>query len=206
MFSNGSSSSISLAMVTPSLVIVGAPNFLSSTTLRPLGPSVIFTASASASTPFLRARRASSSNSSCLAMSFPLPVGRSNQPGAGRCLLDLDLGQDVLLGQDQVVDLVQLDVVAGVLGVDDAVADADLERHALAVVVQPAGANRHNLTLLRLLLCRIRDHQTAGERLFCLHVLDHDAVGERDDLGCHVPEPPALPVALCRLSLGSLAL
>ena len=47
MFSNGSSSSISLAMDTPSLVISGVPNFLSSTTLRPLGPRVILTVSAS---------------------------------------------------------------------------------------------------------------------------------------------------------------
>ena len=36
-FSYGSLSSISLAMVTPSLVIVGAPHFLSMTTLRPSG-------------------------------------------------------------------------------------------------------------------------------------------------------------------------
>ena len=47
MFSKGSSSSISRAMDTPSLVIVGAPNFLSSTTLRPFGPRVTLTASAS---------------------------------------------------------------------------------------------------------------------------------------------------------------
>ena len=47
MFSNGSSSSTSRAMVTPSLVMVGAPNFLSMTTLRPLGPSVTLTVSAS---------------------------------------------------------------------------------------------------------------------------------------------------------------
>ena len=47
MFSKGSSSSISLAMVTPSLVMRGAPNFFSKTTLRPLGPRVIFTVSAS---------------------------------------------------------------------------------------------------------------------------------------------------------------
>ena len=67
MFSKGSSSSISLAMVTPSLVIVGGPNFLSSTTLRPLGPRVILTASASASMPRFRARRASSLYSNCLA-------------------------------------------------------------------------------------------------------------------------------------------
>jgi hypothetical protein len=42
MFSSGSFSSISLATVTPSLVMVGEPNFFSMTTLRPLGPSVTF--------------------------------------------------------------------------------------------------------------------------------------------------------------------
>ena len=46
MFSIGSASSISLATVTPSLVTVGEPNFLSMTTFRPLGPSVTLTASA----------------------------------------------------------------------------------------------------------------------------------------------------------------
>src|SRR5674476_1700269 len=38
IFSKGSSRSMSLAIETPSLVIVGAPHFLSRTTLRPLGP------------------------------------------------------------------------------------------------------------------------------------------------------------------------
>ena len=60
MFSNGSSSSISFAMVTPSLVISGAPNFLSRTTLRPFGPRVIFTVSASWSIPFCKDFLASS--------------------------------------------------------------------------------------------------------------------------------------------------
>ncbi len=46
MFSYLSLSSISLATVTPSLVMVGLPNFLSMTTLRPLGPRVAFTAAA----------------------------------------------------------------------------------------------------------------------------------------------------------------
>ena len=46
MFSNLSESSISLATVTPSLVMRGAPYDLSSTTLRPFGPSVTFTESA----------------------------------------------------------------------------------------------------------------------------------------------------------------
>src|SRR6266699_4391648 len=68
-FSFGSSSSTSRATVTPSLVIVGAPHFLSITTLRPLGPSVTLTASARWLTPRSSARRASSSNSKLLAMS-----------------------------------------------------------------------------------------------------------------------------------------
>ena len=46
-----SESSISRAIVTPSLVIVGGPASRSSTTLRPFGPSVTLTALASASTP-----------------------------------------------------------------------------------------------------------------------------------------------------------
>ena len=47
MFSLPSLSSISFATVTPSFVIVVLPYFFSSTTLRPFGPRVIFTASAS---------------------------------------------------------------------------------------------------------------------------------------------------------------
>jgi hypothetical protein len=57
-FSYGSSSSISLAIETPSLVIVGAPHFFSRTTLRPLGPRVTRTASASLFIPASRERRA----------------------------------------------------------------------------------------------------------------------------------------------------
>ena len=57
IFSYGSSKSTSLAIVTPSLVIVGAPHFFSKTTFLPLGPSVTLTTSANlltpASSPFL---------------------------------------------------------------------------------------------------------------------------------------------------------
>src|SRR5207247_5870265 len=67
MFSYGSSSSISFATVTPSLVTVGEPNFLSSTTLRPLGPKVAVTALESLATPRRIAWRAASSNNSCFA-------------------------------------------------------------------------------------------------------------------------------------------
>ena len=62
MFSNLSSSWISLATVTPSLVIVGAPNDFSRTTLRPFGPRVTVTASARMRTPARTLFRASAPN------------------------------------------------------------------------------------------------------------------------------------------------
>src|SRR6187397_3150151 len=67
MFSNLSSSSISLATVTPSLVMRGAPKLLSRMTLRPLGPSVTFTALARMSTPRSILSRASVENLTSLA-------------------------------------------------------------------------------------------------------------------------------------------
>ena len=90
MFSNGSSSSISLAMVTPSLVMVGAPNFFSRTTLRPLGPRVTLTALASLSTPGLqRAARV---------------VVELQDLGQLLALLVLaDVGEHVAAGEDQQV-------------------------------------------------------------------------------------------------------
>ena len=59
IFSNASSSSISLAIVTPSLVISGAPYDLSRTTLRPLGPIVTLTVLANLLTPSSKAFLAS---------------------------------------------------------------------------------------------------------------------------------------------------
>src|SRR6058998_2222076 len=118
MFSYLSLSSISLATVTPSLVIVGLPNFLSMTTLRPLGPSVAFTASAMILTPLSSALRASSLNFSCFGMDrFP--------PGDLVGFWDLvdswllENGEDVFLAQDQVVVAVDLDFVARVLAEQD---------------------------------------------------------------------------------------
>ncbi len=73
IFSYGSSRSISLAMETPSLVIVGAPHFFSSTTLRPLGPRVTLTASARVFIPRSRARRASSLKAMVLGIGSLIP-------------------------------------------------------------------------------------------------------------------------------------
>ena len=57
--------------VTKDGVTVGDPHFLSSTTLRPRGPSVTFTARASCSTPSRIFARASPLKSNCLAAMLP---------------------------------------------------------------------------------------------------------------------------------------
>src|SRR5579884_2229335 len=101
MFSNGFSTSISLAMVTPSFMMLGLPNFFSSTTLRPRGPNVTLTASARILTPRSRARRASSSKSNSFAAIYtssptarrsgPMPLAE-RQPGAALSALCLPSG------------------------------------------------------------------------------------------------------------------
>ena len=72
MFSNWSLRWISRAIVTPSFVTTGEPVIFSRMTLRPLGPSVDFTASASWSTPASNRLRASSPNRSSLAIGPPM--------------------------------------------------------------------------------------------------------------------------------------
>ena len=72
MFMNLSSSSISRATETPSLVTVGAPNDFSKTTLRPFGPKVTFTASARMLIPSTIFSRASKPNFTSFAI-FTIP-------------------------------------------------------------------------------------------------------------------------------------
>src|SRR5512134_3319032 len=145
MFSYLSFSSTSLATVTPSLVIVGLPNFLSMTTLRPFGPSVAFTASARMFTPLSRLARASSSNRSCFAMECVPP-----------CLIGgeslLEDGENVFLAKDQVFLVLDLDLGARVLAEEDPVAGLHVERDLLAVLGDLAVARRDDLALLGLFL------------------------------------------------------
>ncbi|MNM58943.1 hypothetical protein D3C81_701860 [compost metagenome] len=70
MFCSLSFSSISLATDTPSLVTVGPPKLRSSTTLRPFGPRVTFTALARMFTPSTILARAASPNTTSFAAMF----------------------------------------------------------------------------------------------------------------------------------------
>src|SRR4029077_921565 len=105
MFSRGSLRPISFAMVTPSFVIVGDPNFLSRTTLRPFGPIVTLTASARRSMPRLSDRRAVSSKISCFAKVESLQVWSVVVECRSRGRSVLDDGEDVLLADDQEIVL-----------------------------------------------------------------------------------------------------
>src|SRR5205809_940575 len=79
--------SISLATVTPSLVMRGAPNDFSITTLRPLGPSVTLTALARMSTPRSIRSRASVENFTSLAAMFSSPFSDDCQLRGSSSLL-----------------------------------------------------------------------------------------------------------------------
>src|ERR1700682_1462689 len=171
VFSIASLSSISRTIVTPSLVTVGAPNFFSRTTLRPLGPSVMRTEEATMSMPFLRACLASTSNVTVFAIYIPLLLGYRLLLAVGR-----DHGEHVLFRDDQVLDLVELEFVAGVLGVKHFVADFELHRHLGAVVQDPSGAHGLDDALLGLLLGGVRKHDPALGFLFSFDRLDHYAV------------------------------
>src|SRR5687768_9161450 len=181
MFSQGSSSSTSLAMVTPSLVMVGAPHFLSSTTFRPFGPRVMDTASASLLTPVSKARRASSSNFSCLAGMTEPPQAVAERPRyrweLRRSLL-LDDGQDVPGRQDQVLLTLDLHLGAPVLGVEDTVPDVDVHGHP-GPVLEPSGSDGHDFTLLGLLLGGVGDDDAGDRGLLFLRRLHHHAVVKR---------------------------
>src|SRR5919202_1279927 len=189
MFSNLSESSISLATVTPSLVIRGAPKLFSSTTLRPFGPSVTFTALARISTPRSILARASVENLTSLAairkgllavLARPPAWSGGGLGGLGGTLVED--AHDVRLLHDQQLVAVDLDLGAGPLAEQDAVAGLDVERHELALLVAHAGADGEDLALHRLLLGGVGDDDPAPGLLLLLDPLDEDAIVERPEL------------------------
>src|SRR5882757_7417301 len=156
MFSYGSSSSISFATVTPSLVTVGEPNFLSMTTLRPFGPSVATTARESFCTPRSNACRACSSNTNCFAaiILFQFLV----KVVVEKLFKDRD---QVVRVENLVFLAVNLDLGAAVFGDEHAVALLHFERDAFAIFVQLAGAEHDDDAFLRFFFGGVRNDDAA---------------------------------------------
>src|SRR5919198_208425 len=190
MFSNLFSSSISLATVTPSLVMVGEPNDFSSTTLRPLGPRVTFTASARVLTPRRMASRARTSKTISFAamirsLSCGVATGAELTPGQWVRGLLLDHSEHVLLAEDQVVLALDLHFGARVLAEQDPIAGPDVERPHLAVLEDFPVPHRDHLALERLLLGRIGDDDPALGLVLLGDALDDEPILKGTNL--HLP-------------------
>src|SRR5271155_6067092 len=184
MFSNLSSSSISLATVTPSLVIRGAPYDLSKMTLRPFGPSVTLTALLRVSTPrSIRSRASEEKRTSLAAMGLDPSIldketsvlGGLLGGGLGRCRA-FNHAHDVGLLHDQELLAVDLHLRARPLAEQDAFAGLELGRDEFAVLVAGAGAHGHDFALLRLLLDGVGNDDAALRLILSLDAADDDAV------------------------------
>src|ERR1700733_4181456 len=205
MFSNLSSSSISLATVTPSLVMRGAPKLFSITTLRPLGPSVTFTALASVSTPRSIRSRASPENRTsfadivCLLLRFSTrhqrarPVIHAAAPLYGRpdrsattARASGDHAHDVGFLHDQKLIAVELDLGAGPLAEQHAVAGLEVHNNELAVLVAAARSDGDDFAFLRFFFHGIRNDNAAFGPLVGLNPFDDDSVMQGTELKlCH---------------------
>src|ERR1700746_3524723 len=172
MFSNRSASSISLATVTPSLVMRGAPYDLSRRTLRPLGPSVTFTALARTSMPRSMRSRASPLNLTSLAAMFTLQWLSSFLIRGGV----INHAHDVGFLHDHEVLTVELDLGARPLAEQHAVASLDCERVQLAILVARAGADGDDFAFHRLFLRRIGDKDAASGFRLRLDTTNQNAV------------------------------
>src|SRR5438105_78220 len=181
IFSNLSSSSISLATVTPSLVMRGAPNDLSSTTLRPLGPSVTLTALARMSTPRNILSRASTENLTSLAAISVSPDYKALR-GLPPADLLIEHAHDVGLLHDQEFLAVDLDLGARPFAEQHAVADLQIDGDQLAGFVAAARADGDDLALGGLLLGGVGNDDAAGRFFLGIDALDDDAVVKRTKL------------------------
>src|SRR4029077_7011562 len=189
MFSNLSSSSISLATVTPSLVMRGAPYDLSSTTLRPLGPSVTRTALARMSTPRNILSRASTPNFTSLEAIFVLqclmrqPLG-SLLAGSGL----FDHAHDVALFHDQIFDTVDLDLRARPFAEQHAVANLEVDGDDFPGFIAAAWTDRDHLSLRRLFFGCIRNDDSTCGLVLGVDARNHDAVVKRPKLHINPPK------------------
>src|SRR5258706_5360989 len=126
MFSRRSFSSISFATETPSFVMVGAPKLRSISTLRPLGPSVTFTASASTFTPLTIRLRALSWNLTSFALMLLLRgkvVERLSGGFARRGGVGFQHTHHVFFAHDEQFLAVHLDGLACVFAEENLIAD-----------------------------------------------------------------------------------
>src|SRR6516164_8936564 len=162
----------------------GAPNDLSSTTLRPLGPSVTLTALARISMPCSILSRASTENLTSLAAIEITPLVLEVRALRGLLLGSrlVEHAHDVGLLHDQELLTVDLDLGAGPLAEQHAVADLHVDRDQLAALVAAAWADGDDLALGGFLLGGVGDDDAASRLFLGIDALDDDAVVKRTKL------------------------
>src|SRR5436190_17442616 len=89
-----------------------------------------------------------------------------------------DDAEDLVLAQDDVLDVVDLHFGPGVLADQNAVADLHFHGDALAVVIEPTGADRDHFPLKRLLFRGVGDDDAPLHLLFRFHPSDQNPVVE----------------------------
>src|SRR5690348_14538810 len=104
------------------------------------------------------------------------------QPCVFDCSLAVDDSEDVFFADDEVVFAFDLDLGAGVLRVDDAVAGFQIHLDDFTLVGLAAGADREDDAFLRLLFRRVGKDDAACGRRRLLDALDDDAIAERFDI------------------------
>src|SRR6478736_9967718 len=118
------------------------------------------------------------------------PTGIPGRSTAESWWLLLDDREHVAGRENEVVLTRVLDLGAAVLAVDDDVTHIDVERNALAVVVDTTRTDRKDFALLGLLLGGVRDDQAGRRGLLGFERTDDDSVFERLDADRHVLTSP----------------
>src|SRR5262252_1971083 len=180
MFSNLSFSSTSFATETPSFVTVGAPKLRSSTTLRPFGPRVTLTALARMLTPRTMRWRASSPKKTCFDA-----ISKSSVDWFLGCWRSGDDAHQVFLAHHEEFVAVDLDRLTGVLAEQHAIADFDVDRDQLAVVIALAGPDRNDLALIGLLCSVVGDNDAGSGLALIVQALDDHAIVQGTNLHSH---------------------
>src|SRR3954453_1386882 len=98
---------------------------------------------------------------------------------------------------DDEVLAVDLDLCAGPLPEQDAIASLHVERHELAALIASPRPGGDDLPFLRLLLRGIRNDDAALRLLFGVDAADHDAVGQGAKFHGDFLRPAPVPATIC---------
>src|SRR5215471_9429475 len=99
----------------------------------------------------------------------------------------LDHREDFVFAQNQVLDILDLDLGAGILADQDPIARLDIERRDLAVFVDLALPDGDDLRLHGLFLGGVGDDDSPFADFFLLEPLDEDPIVERTNFHTDAP-------------------